>query len=108
VSESIGVALRLARLYWDAKGRGNKSKIISIYDSYHGTAHGVVGMSRSQGNEIVKRLLTKYEEDIPQALKGGKYQERWDIQSKEPKPEYLKLYQKIKQELAEDGIQFKF
>ena len=39
-SESIGVALRLARLYWDAKGRGNKNKIISLYDSYHGTAHG--------------------------------------------------------------------
>ena len=39
-SESIGVALRLARLYWGAKGRGNKSKIISLYDSYHGTGHG--------------------------------------------------------------------
>jgi len=38
-SESIGVALRLARLYWGAKGRGNKSKIISLYDSYHGTGH---------------------------------------------------------------------
>jgi len=25
-------------------------------------AHGVVGMSRSQGNEIVKKLLAKYEE----------------------------------------------
>jgi len=71
-------------------------------------AHGVVGMSRSQGNEIVKRLLTKCEEDIPQAPKGGKYQECWDIQSKEPKLEYLELYQKIKQELAEYGIQFKF
>jgi methylamine--corrinoid protein Co-methyltransferase len=71
-------------------------------------AHGVVGMSRSQGNEIVKRLLTKYEEDIPQTPRGGKYQECWDIQSKEPKPEYLELYQKIKQELAEYGIQFKF
>jgi len=71
-------------------------------------AHGVVGMSRSQGNEIVKRLLAKYEEDIPQAPKGEKYQECWDIQSKEPNPEYLELYRKIKQELAEYGIRFKF
>ncbi|MFC1950268.1 monomethylamine:corrinoid methyltransferase [Chloroflexota bacterium] len=71
-------------------------------------AHGVVGMSRSQGNEIVKRLLTKFEKDIPQAPKGKKYQECWDIQSKEPNPEYLELYQKIKQELAKYGIKFKF
>lgn len=71
-------------------------------------AHGVVGMTRLQGNEIVKRLLAKYEKDIPQALKGEKYQECWDIQSKEPKPEYLELYQKIKQELVGYGIQFKF
>jgi len=71
-------------------------------------AHGVVGMSRLRGNEIVKRLLAKYEEDIPQAPKGGKYEECWDIQSKEPKLEYLELYQKIKQELAEYGIRFKF
>ncbi len=68
----------------------------------------VVGMTRLQGNEIVKRLLAKYEKDIPQAPKGEKYQECWDIQSKEPKPEYLKLYQKIKQELAEYGIRFRF
>ena len=34
-SESIDLALRLARLYWSVKGR-NKYKIISLYDSYHG------------------------------------------------------------------------
>ena len=71
-------------------------------------AHGVVGMSRLRGNEIVKRLLAKYEEDIPHAPIGKKYEECWDIQSKQPKPGYLELYQKIKQELAEYGIRFKF
>lgn len=64
-------------------------------------------MTRSQGNEIVKRLLAKYEKDIPHAPKGKKYEECWDIQSKQPKPEYLELYQKIKQELTGYGIRFK-
>jgi adenosylmethionine-8-amino-7-oxononanoate aminotransferase len=36
-SESIDVALRLARLYWHSKGRG-KYKVIGLFDSYHGTA----------------------------------------------------------------------
>jgi len=71
-------------------------------------AHGVVGLTRLQGNEIVKGLLAKYEEDIPRPPKGQKYQECWDIQSKEPRPEYLKLYEKIKRELADYGIRFQF
>ena len=39
-SESIGVAIRLARLYWRSKDRASKAKVISLYDSYHGTGHG--------------------------------------------------------------------
>ncbi len=38
-SESIEVALRLARLYWHIRGK-NKYKIISLYDSYHGVTFG--------------------------------------------------------------------
>jgi adenosylmethionine-8-amino-7-oxononanoate aminotransferase len=34
-SQSVDLAIRLARLYWSVKGR-NKYKIISLYDSYHG------------------------------------------------------------------------
>ena len=39
-SESIGVAMRLARLYWRSKNRASKTKVVSLYDSYHGTGHG--------------------------------------------------------------------
>lgn len=38
-SESTESAFKLARLYWDRKGTG-KSKIISLYDSYHGVVYG--------------------------------------------------------------------
>lgn len=71
-------------------------------------AHGVVGMSRSDANELVKRLLATYEEDIPQAPIGRKYEECWDVQSKEPDQEYLELYHKIRHELADYGITFRF
>jgi len=39
-SEGIGVAIRLARMYWRSRGRASKTKVISLYDSYHGTGHG--------------------------------------------------------------------
>jgi methylamine--corrinoid protein Co-methyltransferase len=71
-------------------------------------AHGVVGMTRSQGNEIVKKLLVKYEDDIPNAPKGRTYEQCWDMKTKQPIPEYKQLYQKIKAELAELGVRFKF
>jgi len=35
-SESVDAAIKTARLYWYHKGQGQKSKIISLYDSYHG------------------------------------------------------------------------
>lgn len=70
-------------------------------------AHGVVGMSRSQGNEIVKKLLAKYEENIPNAPKGKTYEQCWDMKTKQPIREYRQFYQKIKAELAELGVRFK-
>lgn len=45
-SESVDLALRLARLYWSAKGT-SKYKIIALYDSYHGTAGGGLAVTGS-------------------------------------------------------------
>ncbi|MFQ6114889.1 MAG: monomethylamine:corrinoid methyltransferase [bacterium] len=52
------------------------------------TAHGVIGMTRTQGNEIVKKLLAKYEADIPNAPKSKTYELCWDMKTKQPIPEY--------------------
>jgi methylamine--corrinoid protein Co-methyltransferase len=71
-------------------------------------AHGVIGMTRSQGNEIVKQLLAKYEDDIPNAPKGNTYEQCWDMKTKQPIQDYLKLYQRLKAELAELGVRFKY
>ena len=43
-SESIDVALRLARFYWHTGGK-HKYKIIGLYDSYHGVAGGGLAVS---------------------------------------------------------------
>jgi hypothetical protein len=71
-------------------------------------AHGVIGMTRSEGNEIVKKLLAKYEDNIPNAPKGKTYEQCWNMKTKQPIPEYKQLYQKIKAELAELGVRFKY
>ena len=57
---------------------------------------------------MVKKLLAKYEDDIPNAPKGKTYEQCWDMKTKQPIREYKQLYQKIKAELAELGVRFKF
>jgi methylamine--corrinoid protein Co-methyltransferase len=71
-------------------------------------AHGVLGMTRAKGNEIVKKLLAKYEDNIPNAPKGKTYEQCWDMKTKQPIAEYKQMYKKIKAELAELGVQFKY
>jgi putrescine---pyruvate transaminase len=55
-SESIDIALRLARLYWHTRGK-TKYKIISLYDSYHGVAFGGLNASGS-GRGAYERGMT--------------------------------------------------
>lgn len=47
-SESIELALKLARKYWNLVGFPEKRSVISIKDSYHGTYYGSMGVSGSE------------------------------------------------------------
>ena len=69
-------------------------------------AHGVVGMTRKESNEIVKNLLQKYEGNFQSPPLGKKYEECWDIHRKTPNEDYVNLYKRVKTELSELGIQF--
>jgi len=71
-------------------------------------AYGILGMKRSDANEIVKGLLQKYEKNIPNAPDGKRYEECWDIKTKQPKDEYSNLYENIKKELSDYGVRFAF
>ena len=66
-----------------------------------------VGMSRTQGNEMAKELLKKYEDKIDDAPVGKRYQECYDINTGEPSQEYVDLYGEVKEELRQMGFNFK-
>jgi putrescine aminotransferase len=78
-SESIDIALRLARLYWFTKGR-NKYKIISLYDSYHGVGFGGLNVTGSGRGAYIRGVgpLMQGFEHIPsyycyRCAFGGEY-----------------------------------
>jgi methylamine--corrinoid protein Co-methyltransferase len=63
-----------------------------------------VGMNRTQGNELVRELLNKYENTIDNAPIGKKYQDCYDIDTGLPCQEYVDLYGQVKEELQAIGF----
>ncbi|MCH8120105.1 MAG: monomethylamine:corrinoid methyltransferase [Planctomycetes bacterium] len=63
-----------------------------------------VGMSRTQGNELAKELLEKYEDKLDDAPIGTKYQDCYDIETGLPCREYVELYGQVVEELRAMGF----
>ena len=63
-------------------------------------------LDRQKANDIVLRLLEKYESQIETAPTGSRYQECYDAESGKPTEEYVRLYDEVKTELTGMGIPF--
>ena len=61
-------------------------------------------LSRSQANEIVIKLLERYESRIPTAPEGDRYQDCYDVRTGRPGDAYCKLYGDVKKELTAMGV----
>ena len=61
---------------------------------------------REQANELVIRLLERYEPQIEAAPSGSTYQQCYDVSTGRPGQDYLRLYDEVKEELAGMGIPF--
>jgi methylamine--corrinoid protein Co-methyltransferase len=62
------------------------------------------GMTRKQANEIVKKVLPKYEEKLKSPDKGKSLQECFDLKRMEPSAEYKEIYNRVKNELLDLGM----
>jgi methylamine--corrinoid protein Co-methyltransferase len=67
-------------------------------------AHTVTGMKADQADELVNRLLEKYEKELENPPAGKRYQECYDLKTGKPSDDYLRLYEEAKDELASLGI----
>ena len=70
-------------------------------------AHAVCGMSRGQANEIVKQLVDLYESELPKKPIGKPFEEVYDVDTIQPKPEWLGMYEEVKDELIKMGVPLK-
>ena len=70
--------------------------------------HGIAkkGIKRSEANDIVKRILPKYENKLTEAPIGKTFSECYDIKTITPREDYVELYNKVKKELMDIGVPF--
>jgi len=64
------------------------------------------GLGRGEVNEIVKQLLTEYEDKIAQAPLGKRFDECYDLARVQPTQEYLDLYEQAKARLSKLGLDY--
>ena len=69
-----------------------------------GTAES--GLKRSEANELVRKIVPKYEKQVPDAPLGKTFGECYDVRKLAPSKEYASLYANVKQELRDLGIPF--
>jgi methylamine---corrinoid protein Co-methyltransferase len=62
--------------------------------------------TRQKANELVPKLLAKYESQIEEAPTGSRYQDCYDVVTGRPGEAYVRLYGEVKEELSGMGISF--
>ncbi|MCL5025459.1 MAG: monomethylamine:corrinoid methyltransferase [Chloroflexi bacterium] len=67
-------------------------------------AKSAAGMTREQANELVLKMLDLYEPHLTDAPFGETYHELYDVEKEEPKEEYVRMYEEVKEELAGLGF----
>ena len=75
-----------------------------------GKAVGQARLTRVQANELVNKILPKYQPLIDNRTLhtiGGDFRAAYDLKTVQPKPEYLAIYNKVKAELREMGLPVK-
>ncbi len=70
-------------------------------------AHAVAGMPRKAVNDFVLRVLEKYESRLADPPLGMRYQDCFDIVTRQPKKEALEHYKRVRADLHEMGLEFK-
>jgi methylamine---corrinoid protein Co-methyltransferase len=68
---------------------------------------GAAGLTRGKANEIILTLLEKYEDHLADAPAGDVFEGLYDVAKGVPRPEYQRLYDESKEDLARLGLPFK-
>lgn len=67
-------------------------------------AHAAEKLARQQADPLVKKLISLYKDGQKEMKFGKRFDEVYDLETLEPPPSWLGVYQSLYQELRELGI----
>ena len=67
-------------------------------------AHAVEGMTRTEGNALVQKLVAKYRDKLPTADIGKHFRETYNLDTLEPVPGWQGIYEDVIAELKGLGL----
>ena len=70
-------------------------------------AQVVWGMNRGQTNEFARQFVERNESELPKKPIGKPFEEVYDIGTFHPKPEWLGVYEEVKDALIRMGVPLK-
>ena len=65
------------------------------------------GMTLQEANALILKLLEKYEHvfDLPEGNPGVRFDQAYDMKTLRPIPEWRQMYEEVKAELKEMGLE---
>jgi methylamine--corrinoid protein Co-methyltransferase len=73
--------------------------------------HAMAGVKRDFANSLAKEMLARYENKITKDSDGGPlghtFDEIYDLNTLAPRKNFLEVYEKVKKELEDLGLEFK-
>jgi methylamine--corrinoid protein Co-methyltransferase len=74
--------------------------------------HAMAGVKRDFANSLAKEMLARYENKITRDSDGGPvghtFDEIYDLNTLVPKKEFIEVYEKVKKDLEDLGLEFKY
>ena len=68
--------------------------------------HAATGMKRTDANELVNQIVSKYEQNLKNPPLGLTFQECYDLKTVRPSEEYVNIFTRVKKELGDLGLEF--
>ena len=63
-----------------------------------------MNLNRDGGNEIIGKILPKYEKNLVNPPQGKEFTQCYDVTTCKPKDEWIKIYNSVRKELSELGL----
>jgi len=102
---ALGVPAGVNLLGVMGTGSKLKDRYTGLEQRFYGeTGYAATRLRREDANELTKQMLERYEGSLKSPNRGKTLQECYNIETLKPKQEWLEIYEKVKRELTDLGL----